>query len=171
MKWKELIVNILSINTALYAILVIVNPNNYFGNGETTKLLALEQILSYPNRELAIQLIGTTILGVRILANQEKGIAHVATLTGTLIVWIGLAVAIQSNPLLLRTTLVIIPELTILVLFLISINKLTSTVTTWLKRRANFVQQWAMNLIQSIRIRISKWTTWIWHTISRPWQS
>ena len=50
MKWKELIVNILSINTALYAILVIVNPNNYFGNGETTKLLALEQILSYPNR-------------------------------------------------------------------------------------------------------------------------
>ena len=166
--WKNQIASALFILTLLYAALVILNPYNFFEGGEGEKALDIGYIyVSYKHKESAIQLIGTMVIAIGIIISQEKLIPKIATLAGTLIVFIGLVTGIKHNTSLLGATLAIFPITISLIIIGIGIHILTFFAIVWLKRCINYMREKAMNLINPISSRISRWTRRIWRTINR----
>ena len=157
--------------TVLYTALVILNPYYYLGEGNSAKLLAIDHITNnYSKKNSAIQLIGTTIIAIGIIISQEKRNAQITTLTGTLIVWIGLTMNIKDNQSLFDTTLLIFPITVIVIAIGFIFHKLAISVITWLKKYTNLILQRAMDLTQPIRNSISERIVQIWQTIGQTYK-
>ena len=163
--------------TLLYAALVILNPFNYFVDGKGESPFAIAYIVApYPGKAAAIQLIGTTMIAFGIIISQEKPTARIASLVGTMVVWLGLIQGMAGNSLLVSTTLVIFAGLTLSQSIVIGLNilfativRLTPRVIASLLRFANVIRQWTVYSIRLAGTRINGWAASVRRTARRLW--
>lgn len=163
--------------TLLYAALVILNPFNYFVDGKGESPFAIAYVVApYPGKAAAIQLIGTTMIAFGIIVSQEKPIVRVASLLGTVVVWLGLVQGMLNNSLLVGTTLVFFVGLTLLqgigigiYMLATTIGRLVPPVVASIVRLADIVQQRVAYSVRSTGNRISGWAASVWRTARQLW--
>ena len=168
---------VLIVPTLLYVALVVLNPFNYFGDGDGERLFAIAYIAAaYPGKAAAIQLIGTTIIAFGIIISQENLIVRTASLAGTTFVWIGLIQGMAGNSLLVNTTLLVFLVLTPtqalfigIIILMPTILRLTMSGITALIGLANDVRQWTAYRVRLIGNRIGMWLRSVLQTTRRLW--
>lgn len=124
MKRTNLFAVILVAPTLFYGVMIITNPAGIFGE-PSEKLLALQHITDpYHGKAAAIQLPGTTLIAIGIIASQERRSARMVSPLGTAFIWVGLMFSIRENLLLVSATLAIFAGSMIMQVIYVIISKL-----------------------------------------------
>lgn len=124
MKRTNLFAVILVAPTLFYGVMIIRNPVGFFGE-PSEKSLALQHITDpYRGKAAVIQLLGTTLIAIGIIASQERRSARMVSLWGTAFIWVGLMFSMRENPLLVSTTFAIFAGSMIMQIIYVIISKL-----------------------------------------------